>query len=666
VDVSVSDPMVGRLLDGRYRVGRRIARGGMAMVYEAVDTRLHRTVALKMLHAGLADDADFVRRFHREARSAARLSHPHVVAMFDQGEDDGMPYLTMEYVPGRTLRHELSSRGRLDPREALEYLDLILQALATAHEADLIHRDVKPENVLLGDDGSVKVADFGLARAVSQATSTATQGLLIGTVSYLAPEQLTHGAATARGDVYAAGIMLYEMLVGAKPHDGDSPIQVAYKHVNEDVPPPSQAVPGIPAYVDGLVLRATARDPNMRPPDARAFLQLVRRARTALGEGVDDQQLTQDLGMHPRPGQAPQGPPQGPPQGQRVEHTLVAPMEPIQSGATGEGTRLGPFTPSGPPGLVGVRHPAYDEEEDYQARPLPPWWRRITVIGALALALLVAAGGVCWLAAVGPFTRVPEVVGTARSDLTQLGERHGVRFLVTRLVFDEHVAKDRVLRSRPTRGERVFRGGTVEVWVSRGPERYLVPNVAGMTERRARRVVTGTKLAVAPIQREYNSDVEAGRVIRTSPSPETPLRRDAPVTLVISRGPEPLSIPSVVGLEVTQATTTLEGLGLTVARTDAFSDTVPPNAVISQDPQPGPGHRGDTVNLVVSKGPEFIPVPDVVRMGEEEATKTLTDAGFQVEVRQAPLYVGMNVIASQTPAAGESARVGSTIILEKV
>ncbi|MEQ7007332.1 Stk1 family PASTA domain-containing Ser/Thr kinase [Actinopolymorpha sp. B17G11] len=656
MDVSVSDPMVGRLLDGRYRVGRRIARGGMAMVYEAVDTRLHRTVALKMLHAGLADDADFVRRFHREARSAARLSHPHVVAMFDQGEDDGTPYLTMEYVPGRTLRHELSSRGRLDPREALTFLDLILQALATAHEADLIHRDVKPENVLLGDDGSVKVADFGLARAVSQATSTATQGLLIGTVSYLAPEQLTHGAATARGDVYAAGIMLYEMLVGAKPHDGDSPIQVAYKHVNDDVPPPSQAVPGIPAYVDGLVLRATARDPNQRPADARAFLQLVRRARSALGQGVDDAQLTQDLGMAQRQGQPSQPP--------RAEHTLVAPMEPMPAGAHRQGGRLGPFTPSGAPGVVGVRQPSYDDE-DYEGRPPPPWWRRLWVIGAFVLALFVVAGSVCWLAAVGPFTRVPEVIGTSRAALPQLGERSGVVF-VPRLVFHEQVPKDRVIRSIPTRGERMFRGGTVEVWVSRGPERHLVPNVIGMTERRARRVVTGANLAVAPIQQEYNSDVEAGRVIRTSPTPDTPLRRDAPVTLVVSRGPEPLSIPSVVGLEITQATTTLEGLGLTVARSDAFSDTVPPNAVISQDPQPGQGHRGDTVNLVVSKGPEFIPVPDVVRMGEEEATKALTDAGFEVEVRQSSLYLGMNVIASQNPPAGQPTRVGSTIILEKV
>ncbi|MGH3491157.1 MAG: PASTA domain-containing protein, partial [Actinopolymorphaceae bacterium] len=428
----------------------------------------------------------------------------------------------------------------------------------------------------------------------------------------------------------------------------------------------SQAVPGIPGYVDGLVLCATARDPHQRPADARVLLQLLRRARAALGQGVDDPQLTQDLGLLHRPGQSQaQSQAQSPvPQPQRAEHTLVAPMEAMRTGAQGQDGRLGPFAPGGAPGVVGVRQPSYDDE-DYEGRPLPPWWRRLWVIGAFALALVVVAGGVCWLAAVGPFTRVPEVIGTSKAALPQLGERSGVVF-APRLVFHERVAKDRVIRSVPTRGERVFRGGTVEVWVSRGPERYLAPNVNGMTERRARRVVTGAKLTLAPVQREYSSDVEAGRVIRTSPTPDTPLRRDAPVTLVVSKGAEPLSIPSVVGLEVTQATTTLEGIGLVVTRTDEFSDTVAPNAVIGQDPQPGQGHRGDTVNLVVSKGPEFIPVPDVVRMGEEEATKALTDAGFQVEVRQAALYVGMNIIASQTPAAGQPARVGSTIVLEKV
>ena len=294
---TVADPMIGRVLDGRYRVGPRIARGGMATVYEATDLRLDRLCALKVMHAGLGDDEEFAARFVREARSAARLSHPHVVAVFDQGDDDGTLFLAMEYIPGHTLRDLIRKEAPLTPARALGLIDPILSALAAAHQAGLIHRDVKPENVLLADDGRVKVADFGLARAVSAETQhTATGGVLIGTVSYLSPELVVDGRADVRSDVYAAGVVLYEMLTGRKPHEGESPIQVAYKHVHEDVPPPSRVVPGIPPYVDALVARATARDRFLRPADARVMLHQVRRVRDALDHGVlDDPDLTSDL-----------------------------------------------------------------------------------------------------------------------------------------------------------------------------------------------------------------------------------------------------------------------------------------------------------------------------------------------------------------------------------
>ena len=283
MDRTVADPMSGRLRDGRYRVGPRIARGGMATVYEATDLRLDRVCALKVMHAGLGEDDDFAGRFVREARAAARLSHPNVVAVFDQGDDDGTLFLAMEYVPGHTLRDLVRKEAPMPPAKALSLLDPVLSALAAAHRAGLIHRDVKPENVLLADDGRVKVADFGLARAVSAETQhTATGGVLIGTVSYLSPELVVDGRADARSDVYAAGVVLYEMLTGRKPHEGESPIQVAYKHVHEDVPPPSRSTPGIPPYVDALVARATARDRDFRPADARELLHQVRRDRAAL------------------------------------------------------------------------------------------------------------------------------------------------------------------------------------------------------------------------------------------------------------------------------------------------------------------------------------------------------------------------------------------------
>ncbi len=256
-----SDPMVGRVLDGRYRIGPRIARGGMASVYEATDIRLDRTVAVKVMHPGLGDDDEFAARFVREARSAARLSHPNVVAVFDQGDDEDTVFLAMELVDGHTLRDVIRKEAPMPPARALALIEPVLSALAAAHRAGLIHRDVKPENVLIADDGRIKVADFGLARAVSTETQhTATGGVLIGTVSYLAPELVVDGRADARADVYAAGVVLYELLTGAKPHEGESPIQVAYKHVHEDVPPPSRLAPGLPAYVDALVARATARD----------------------------------------------------------------------------------------------------------------------------------------------------------------------------------------------------------------------------------------------------------------------------------------------------------------------------------------------------------------------------------------------------------------------
>jgi serine/threonine-protein kinase len=283
VETAVSDPLVGHLLDGRYRVETRIARGGMATVYTALDTRLDRIVALKVMIPAFADDAEFVARFHREAKAAARLSHPNVVSVYDQGSDGDHVFLVMEYVAGRTLRDLLRERGRLTPAQALSIIDPVLAALKAAHGADLVHRDIKPENVLLADDGRVKVADFGLARAVSSSTShTATSGILMGTVAYLSPEQVERGIADARSDVYAAGLILFEMLTGTKAFTGDTPIHIAYQHVHGSIPAPSSRVTSVPAELDALVALATSRDPDHRPHDAEDFLVEVRKSRAML------------------------------------------------------------------------------------------------------------------------------------------------------------------------------------------------------------------------------------------------------------------------------------------------------------------------------------------------------------------------------------------------
>ena len=300
---TVGDPLVGRLLDGRYQITERLARGGMATVYRGVDTRLTRTVAVKVMHVGLGDDAEFARKFDREARAAARLAHPNVVAVFDQGSDlieghSNRPYIVMEHIDGYTLRDVINREAPMLPLRALEVIEPVLAALAAAHDAGLVHRDVKPENVLISDRGQIKVADFGLAKAISSQTSTATQGLLIGTVSYLPPELVVSGTADARSDVYSTGVVLFELLTGRKPHTGDTPIQVAYAHVHADVPAPSRypTAGPIPSYLDALVARATSRTASARPADARVLLTEVRRVQSALREGRrDDPELARDL-----------------------------------------------------------------------------------------------------------------------------------------------------------------------------------------------------------------------------------------------------------------------------------------------------------------------------------------------------------------------------------
>jgi eukaryotic-like serine/threonine-protein kinase len=654
VDVTVTDPMAGRLLDGRYLIERRIARGGMATVYEARDTRLQRPVAVKVMHAALAEDAEFVRRFQREARSAAKLSHPNVVAMFDQGFDQSngneAVYLTMEYVPGRTLRQHLREVGRLSPIDALELLDPILRALSAAHQAGLVHRDVKPENVLISDSGDVKVADFGVARAVGGSTvSTATQGLLIGTVSYLAPEQLTNGVADARADVYSAGILLYEMLTGQKPHDGETPIQVAYLHVNADVPAPSEIVPDIPRFVDGLVLRSTARNPDVRPTDAQVFLQQLRRAHTALLQGVDDPDLAEDLLSFRRV----------PDPEFEVEHTVVAPLTPIYIDEETEGTA--PVQP--------VR--SFREQVSRQPAPASAVSnpirspRGLATLG-LVLAIILLGGAGAWWLGIARYTHVPSLLETDPAQLTALGERTGLQFEVAGREFSESIAKGLVMRSDPEQSDRVLKGAKVRVWLSKGPERYKVPDLSGLSEEDARRLLTNNRLTVDKTTSEFSASVPEGRVISTSPAAGKLLRRDTPVGLVLSKGPEPVQIPSVVGQDVNAARTALDNLGLEVSVNEAFNDTAPKGQVTAQDPPAGQGHRGDKVTLTVSKGPEFTQVPSVLSWNVTDAENKLRELGFQVETTRSNVYVGLNAVVSQTPVGNTMAPTGSVIKLEIV
>ena len=654
---AAGDPFVGSLLDGRYRIGPRIARGGMASVHEAVDLRLDRTVAVKVMHPGLGDDDDFAARFVREARAAARLSHPNVVGVFDQGEENGVVFLVMELVSGHTLRDVIRKEAPMAPAKALALLDPVLSALAHAHRSGLIHRDIKPENVLIADDGRVKVADFGLAKAVSTDTQhTATGGILIGTVSYLAPELVIDGRSDARADVYAAGVVLYELLTGQKPHEGESPIQVAYKHVHEDVPAPSALVPGLPAYVDALVARATARDRDQRPADAGVLLHQVHRVAQALATGVgEDADLTADL--LPRPAIAPlvEEDTASDPFSADEFATLVAPAEAVAAAQhpPEHTTDIERRPTPGPP----VRPPSRPARQRRS--------RRGPLLLLLALLLAVGLGVGAWWFGWARWTQTPSVLGMNETAAVQKLETAGLEVDTGDAAYSETVAAGTVLGTDPGPGERVLDGGTVTVVLSLGQERYDVPRVRGLTEDDAQDELTEENLEFGESIGRYSDDVPTGTVLRSDPKAGTSLKPDAIVDLYVSQGPKPIELRDWTGRDADRAEAWFEKRELVVDRGEPqFSDTVPEGNVISQTPASGTLFRGEGVTLVVSQGPELIEVPGgLIASGVESATDELTSLGFEVDVEEADEYIGLGFVFSVDPPSGTMVPRGSTITL---
>lgn len=647
VDTTLQDPLVGQVLDGRYRVDARIAVGGMATVYRALDTRLDRVLALKVMHPTLAADGSFVERFIREAKSVARLAHPNVVQVFDQGADGSYVYLAMEYVAGCTLRDVLRERGALQPRAALDVLEPVLAALGAAHRAGFVHRDMKPENVLIGDDGRVKVADFGLVRAVD--TVTNTTGSVLGTVSYLAPEQIEHGTADTRVDVYACGVVLYEMLTGGKPHSGDSPAQVLYQHLHADVPPPSAAVPGMPYALDELVAAATARNPEVRPHDAVALLGQVLQARAGLTAEQLDAIPPQALAVgHDNAGD----------RTSVIPRSLSVPrLLPVNEGHEDGGDAGAPVN----------RTSRFEQTSRFESGPPAPPRRgsrprrgMFAIIAAVVLVLGLGAG--VWYINSGQFTKVPLLLAKTEAQARTRIEHAGLDVGQIKHAYSDTVKRGTVISSDPAPGARIRDNDSVTLTISNGPETVKVPDLTGLALFKAREVLKGDGLAGGMVTREFSQDVPKGFVISSDPGAGTERHAGSAIALTVSKG-SPVEVADVTGASVADATSELEQAGLKVKiATQQVNSEFDQGKIAQQSPKAGSQVAGgDTVTLTVSKGPEMVSVPDVVGATVDDAKKTLEDAGFQVNEDRGLLGLFGDHVKSQSVEGGKTAPKGSTI-----
>ncbi len=610
-------------------------------MYVATDLRLERRIALKVMHAHLSDDSAFQSRFIQEARAAARLADPHVVNVFDQGQDGELAYLVMEYLPGITLRELLREQKRLTIPQTITIMDAVLAGLSAAHRAGIVHRDVKPENVLLAEDGRIKIGDFGLARATTANTATGQQ--LLGTIAYLAPELVTRGTADARSDIYALGIMLYEMLVGEQPYKGEQPMQIAFQHATESVPRPSVRNPGVPEELDELVLWATEKSPDERPDDAQQMLERLREIERGLGIAPAVAAATTSQRS----------------QADSADLTKVMPSTMVIADPTA-------------PVTAAVDNATLLRRRSSRRRA------RGAFLLTLVLLLATVAGGVGWWFGSGPgsLVAVPGVAGLSYDDAASALTAEG--FVPVRGEESSiDIATGETIRTDPGEGERLDKGTEITVFVSSGPASHTVETLNGKTEQEARDYLADIRINVTETSLQLFSDAEAGRVINAFVTPRDggevyacaegcELREDDTVELYVSAG----AFPDVAGMSVDQATNTLRDKGVEVNPESqfVFSDSVAKDVVIGVTDRAEEGNRrpGDTVQLIVSKGPELFPVPEVEGMSRDEAAQVIRDAGFE------PTWNGIwnafpndfTEVSGSDPGAGAQRPKGTEITLQ--
>jgi serine/threonine protein kinase/beta-lactam-binding protein with PASTA domain len=621
--MAVSDTLINTLFDGRYRIVRKLGSGGMANVYLAEDEELGRRVAIKILNDKHANDEQFVERFRREAKHAAGLSHPNIVSIYDRGEAEGTYYIAMEYLEGRSLKELISSRGPAPVAIAIEYARQILAALRVSHRNGLIHRDIKPHNVLVDGEGRLKVTDFGIARAgPSQMTEA---GSIVGTAQYLSPEQAQGAPVSESSDLYSVGIVLYELLTGELPFSGESPVEIAMKHLSKVPPPPSQLRAEIPHDLDLVVTRALAKNPDDRYQSADEMdADLARVAR----------------GMHVSP---------------ETEETATAIIaRPITSS-----------TLAAPPGPPTRRHEPdvyYDYEEPRRRRSIWPW--------LLALVLLIAAG----IAGVYAYQQIQDELNASKpvtvGSYVEMREADAVREILAaglepdvRRQPHSTVPETFVFRQDPGAGEKIEKGNAVTIFVSSGKPMTTVPDVRGRSRDDAS--ATLARAGLEPNVQEVPSEKEINTVIAQDPAPGATVARGSKVRINVSKGPAQVAVPPVVGKPFEQASSELQGRGFAVARRDVDSNE-PAGTVVAQDPGANTlADKGSTVRLAVSKGPKTKAVPAVEGLARDAAASALEDAGFQVEVTEQEVDDPNleNLVLSQDPPAGTQAKPGSTVTI---